>query len=317
MTGVPKWPCLVAALGVFAGVSLSVASPAHGDTVPFQDENQYGTLTFCNQDRQPVTSGSLDAVPFVWNAVSSTPAPAHYTRAYLDIYQPNQYEDASDWTGSELTDPAVFSNPAHPMAEATYADSPLLWADQELPPYWDGLYELRMYFSQPSLPFYSSKYPAAVIRVTGNKWTLVSGGGGSCDSGTAVSIELSRLPKSETEVAHVLSSNGKDLVAASSSPAPASAAPSRVKGPKYGKAASPTSVSSATAGASAPSTSSEAGRSGIVAGGKTSSSSGRGPSGVVISAIAAVGAVFAAAGVLFFRRRRRKLPGSSSEIRTT
>ena len=66
------------------------------------------------------------------------------------------------------------------MAQATYADNPLIWPDHSMPPYWDGLYELRMFFTSPDKAPWTSSYPAAVIKVTGNTWTLVQGGGSSC-----------------------------------------------------------------------------------------------------------------------------------------
>lgn len=173
---------------------------ASGFKVPFTDPNQVGSLTLCNSHERPITSGSLLAIPFVWRAVSSTRVPAHYTRATLYLYQPLQYIDPGDWTSYQLTDDAGFSNPAHPMAQATYADNPLIWPDHSMPPYWDGLYQLRMIFTSPNKAPWTSTYPAAVIRVTGNTWTLVQGGGSSCTDGTAVSVESVLLPKSETAV---------------------------------------------------------------------------------------------------------------------
>ena len=132
--------------------------------------------------------------------MSSAHVPAGYTRATLYVFQPIQYVDPGDWTGYQLTDDALFSNPAHPMAQATYADNPLIWPDQSMPPYWDGLYELRMYFSGPGKTPWTSSYPAAVIKVTGNTWILVQGGGSSCTNGKAESVETFLLPKSETAV---------------------------------------------------------------------------------------------------------------------
>jgi hypothetical protein len=116
------------------------------------------------------------------------------------VYQPTQHEDPADWTGDFLTEDAVFSNPAHPMAQATYADSPLLRDDTMMPPYWDGLYELRMYFTAADKSSWTSSYPAAVIKVTGYTWALVQGGGSSCTDGKAVSVESFVLPRSETAV---------------------------------------------------------------------------------------------------------------------
>jgi LPXTG-motif cell wall-anchored protein len=272
---------------------LAIPNAAYAYAVPFQDQNQSGSLTLCNAAGHSVTSGSLRTVPFVWRAVSSTPAPAHYTRAYLVLYQPIQHEDPADWTGYQMTVQAIFSNPKNPMAAATYADQPLLWPDQQMPPYWDGLYELRMYFSQPLQAGYSATYPAAVIRVTGDKWSLVRGGGGSCNDGTAVSIETQRLPKSETEIPHVLSANGKDLTPVSSATAHTS-----------GASKATTSVpADSTSTASTPSTTDG---SRALAFGASPKGGGGGLSAGPIAAIAAgVVAIGASAG-LFLRRRRRR-----------
>lgn len=183
------------------------AASATSSPVPFSDPNANGTLTLCNLAGEPVTSGSLLDVPFIWSAVSSAPAPKGYTRADMLVYQPIEHVDPSSWQGYQLTDNSIFSDPDHPVAQATYADFPLLYADESFPPYWNGLYELRMYFSGANKPELSSPYPAAVIQVTGHKWTLLSGGGTACNAGKAVSIESLMLPKSETEIPHPLASN--------------------------------------------------------------------------------------------------------------
>lgn len=182
-----------------AGVSLVAVVPgtAAASSPPFTDHAVAGSLTLCGRSGQPVTSGNLLTAPFVWSAVSSVAAPAGYTRAYLTLYQPRKDVDPGDWTGYQLTEDSLFSNAEHPIAQATNADAPLLYADRSLPPQWDGLFELRMYFTGSGLPVETSPYPAAVIRVTGNNWTLVQGGGTRCNVGTAVSAETGALPKSE------------------------------------------------------------------------------------------------------------------------
>jgi len=192
---------VVLAAAVIVGVSAVPSTAfAGGFKVPFTDPNQVGSLTLCNTYEQPITSGSLLTVPFVWRAVSSARVPAGYTGATLDLFQPIQYEPPGNWSGYQLTASARFSNPAHPMAQATYVDAPLTWPDHAMPPYWDGLYQLRMFFSSPDKQAWSFSYPAAVIKVTGNTWTLVQGGGSSCTDGTAESVESLYLPRSETAV---------------------------------------------------------------------------------------------------------------------
>jgi hypothetical protein len=156
-------------------------------------------VTLCGRDGKPVTSGSLLTAPFVWSAISSTAAPDGYTRAYLLVFQPIQYVDPSNWSGYQLTGPAIYSKAAHPVAQATNADEPLFYADNSYPPRWDGLYEIRMYFSAPTKPPENSIYPMAVIRVSGRNWTLVSGGTTPCNAGSGIAVEALRLPKAELD----------------------------------------------------------------------------------------------------------------------
>lgn len=175
-----------------AAALVAIAAPAPAASasspVPFTDENANGTITLCGRNGQAVTSGSLLDVPFVWKAVSSSPAPPGYTRAYLALYQPIEHEDPGNWTGYPMTDVSVFSNPQHPVAQATNLDAPLLEPDRQIPPYWDGFYELRMFYTGRDQEPFTSTYPVAVIRVSGNAWSLASGGGAPCSSGSAVSV---------------------------------------------------------------------------------------------------------------------------------
>jgi hypothetical protein len=175
---------------------LGAALPAGATTAgtgPLADSNVTGNLTFCNRANQPMTSGSLTAVPFVWKAISSSAAPAGYrtsaARATLAAYQPLKYVDPSDWSGGQLTGSTAFTNPLHPVAQSTNGDGPLLSFVQAYPPHFKGLVEVRMLFSGVALPQQIESYPAAVLKVTGNHWTLVSGGGGSCADGTGTSDE--------------------------------------------------------------------------------------------------------------------------------
>jgi hypothetical protein len=191
------------ALGaVSATAPFAAASPTNPSfTVPFKDTNVHGWLTFCNRNGQPVTSGSLYTAPFAWKTIGSAPPPAGYrnsaARAGLAAYQPIQYVDPGDWSGSWLTAVSSFTNPDHPVAQATNIDQPLIGFVQAYPPHWDGLVELRMMFSAIGKPQLQMPYEAAVLRITGSKWTLVEGGGGSCSQGRGVSIETKTLPKKE------------------------------------------------------------------------------------------------------------------------
>ena len=227
-----KWVRAVLAVGLMWGVATTVSgAAAQADSVPFQDPHQDGALTFCNRSEQPVSSGKLSDIPFVWTAVSSAPAPAGYTRADLLVFQPIQHVDPSGWEGYQMTVAATFSNSKHPMTQATYADNPLASPNAAYPPYWDGLYEVRMYFTAPYQSEEKSSYPAAVIRVQGDGWTLLRGGGGSCTVGTAVSRELSLLPPSRTETPSTVGRGGPGAAAGTTSIPPTSSAAANGGGP--------------------------------------------------------------------------------------
>jgi hypothetical protein len=185
--------------------SASVASTASvvstAAKVPFTDPGIHGWITFCSRNDKPVTSGSLDTVPFAWKSISSAQPPTGYAgasgRVALWAYQPIQYVDPGDWSGSLLTAASAFSNPAHPVVQATNADQPLVGFTQAYPEHWDGLLEIRMMYTDKDKEQLSSPYAAAVLRVTGNNWTLVEGGGGSCSQGQGLSMETVSLPKKE------------------------------------------------------------------------------------------------------------------------
>jgi hypothetical protein len=192
----------IAALTIGAMSAAAPFAAASNPAVPFTDTNVAGWLTFCNQNGQPVTSGSLYAVPFVWKAISSAAPPAGYrvsaARATLYAFQPIKFVDPADWSGSQLTGSTSFTNPSHAVAQATNTDQPLLGFTQAYPPRWDSLVEIRMLYSGAGLPQIQTPYAAAVVRITGTKWTLVEGGGGSCSQGQGVSDETKELPKKYT-----------------------------------------------------------------------------------------------------------------------
>jgi hypothetical protein len=189
----------VAALTIGAMSAAAPFAAASSQPVPFKDPNIDGWLTFCNRSGQPITSGNLYTAPFAWKAIASTPAPSGYrgstARATLDAFQPIQYVDPADWSGSELTGSSSFTDPNHPVAQATNADLPLLGFVQAYPPRWDSLEEIRMLWSGINKAQLQTPYAAAIVRITGNTWTLVEGGGGSCSQGQGASDETKILPK--------------------------------------------------------------------------------------------------------------------------
>jgi hypothetical protein len=208
----------LAGLAMAAVVAAAPVAAASGTAVPFQDGNIRGSLTFCNRSNQPVTSGSLYTAPFAWKVISSAAPPAGYrgrrARATLYAYQPIDHVEPVDWSGAELTAASAFSNTQHPVVQATNADLPLLFFVQTYPPYWDGLEEIRMMYTADGRAQLQAPYAAAIVRITGNTWTLVEGGGGSCAQGLGASVETVLLPKKE--LAHP-----RTVVAAGKSPGPA------------------------------------------------------------------------------------------------
>lgn len=189
----------VAIGGVASAAVVLIPAPgvAGATTVPFTDQNAHGYIGFCNASGQPITSGSLLDAPFVWTAASSTPAPSGYAqgKATLYVFQPRQNVPAAEWSGEQVSGSSSYTNPSHPMAQATSKDPPLISVDGAFPPKWDGLYQLRIYFTGANLLPYTSSYPASVIRVVGNKWSVVQGGTVACDSGKATSNEVVALDK--------------------------------------------------------------------------------------------------------------------------
>jgi hypothetical protein len=115
----------------------------------------------------------------------------------LYAYQPIKYVDPFNWNGSQLTGASSFTNPRHPVVQATNADQPILGFTQNFVPHWDGLVEMRMLFTAINKSEFQSSYPAAILRVTGSTWSLVEGGGGSCSKGQGVSNEVKLLPKKD------------------------------------------------------------------------------------------------------------------------
>lgn len=210
-----KWtaPITAAALAVVTATAVVLpmsATPASAASVPFTDPSAKGAIGFCSQDNKPVTSGSLLTEPFVSKAVSTVPAPAGYTEAWLVLVQPIEHEDPSIWTPYDMTGDATFSNPQHPAAQSITIDPPLLEPDHSLPPYWDGYYQLRMYFAAPEKEPAIDPYPAAVIRVKGKNWSLVSGGKVDCAGSSAVSELSSELPKSVVDTPQTIVVGGKN-----------------------------------------------------------------------------------------------------------
>jgi hypothetical protein len=271
--------------------AMSTAVPfaaASGPGVPFKDTNIDGSLTLCGRNGQPLTSGSLDSAPFVWKTISSAPAPAQFraatARATLAAYQPLKYVDPSDWSGGQLTGSSSYTNSDHPVVQATNGDSPLLDFVQAYPPHWQGLVEIRMLFSGTNLPQHIAPYPAAIVRITGTKWTLVSGGGGSCREAQGVSDESRLLPKKR------LASPEAVVPAGASSTSPSRAGRSSTKSSAGSSAAS--SSGSSSGGDESANLAAESSSTGMSNGAKT---------GIGLGVVAVIGLFVVA--ILWWRRR--------------
>jgi hypothetical protein len=182
----------------------------------------------------------------------------------------------------------------------------LIWAVNTYPPHWDNLMELRMYFTSPNQTPYTSPYPAAVIRITGNTWSLVSGGGTSCTAGTATAVESLDLPKSEVATPQSLvvgpapSKSNASTTKSGTQKGGKSSSTSGSKPAAASQSGATTSTSSTTT--PAPSGSQAKAKQSAVAAPGRSSNGGSG--GTIALIVAAVVVLAAAAGGLLLRRRR-------------
>lgn len=163
------------------------------DEAPYTDARSTGRLTLCGADGKPVTSGSTTRAPFVARAVGSTgvtgQAAATGRTATLYAFQPRQGTDAQEWSGQQLTAAATYTNPRHPMAEATSKDIALRDFLTAFPARWDGYLQLRLYLASP-VTGAGAQYDSASIKVTGDRWKLVgTAGTASCTGGDATSSE--------------------------------------------------------------------------------------------------------------------------------
>ncbi len=252
---------VLSVLAVPLAVAVPLAGVAHADGVPYSDPNAVGSITFCDQAGQAVTSGSINDRPFVYRAVGSSAAPKPYDAAgrtaTLFGYQPRAQIAPGQWSGELLTASARYSNPANPMTAGTARDSSLGDFISDFPPQVDGLVQLRIFLGVPNQPTYTMKYNAADIRVTGNTWTVVNPGNASCASGKSVSIE-DLLPQPSNPPATPTAS-GK-----ASASAPASTASSSARASAAPAASSPPSVAAAAASSTQATGSSNTGQNVVV-----------------------------------------------------
>jgi hypothetical protein len=281
---------LASASAAVIAALIVTAPPATADSLPFTDQNANGYIGFCDKSGHQVTSGDIGVAPFTWLAVSSSPAPQGYPagkgRGTLDVYQPRQNVDPGQWTGKQMTAASTYTNATHPMAQGTGADPALVDFTSVFPPSWDGLIEFRMYFTAPNSPEHSIPYPATVVRVSGTRWTVVSGGSVPCNAGSATSAETFSLPKSLLTQAANRSTPGATA-------APSATASSRSK-PASGAA------TTVAPGQSAGSTNAPGASNAAAATKKSSGGSG----GAIVGALIAAAVVASGAAAFLWRRRR-------------
>jgi hypothetical protein len=275
---------------VVAGLATAAlgAAPAQADAVPFDDPNATSSIGFCDKAGHEITSGKIGDAPFAWTAVATDPAPKGFAaprgRASLFAYQPIKYVDAGDWSGKQMTAASRYTSTAHPMAQATTLDPALVDFVSAFTPHWDGLVQFRMFFTAPLSPQHTGTYPAAVVKVQGDTWKLISGGHPDCHAGKAVSNETVALPSSVFNGPSVRATPGVKA----SSPAAGS------KGAATGSPAASGSTSGAT-GANDPASASKAAAEGPAGG-----------SGSRAWWVLLVGALAAAAGAGGWQWRRRR-----------
>jgi len=300
---------------LLAAVGLALVVPACGavagaSSAPYTDANAVGYIGLCNEAGHQITSGNVNTTPFAWRAVSSEPAHAPYNNSYrtaiLLAYQPQQGLSPGEWSGAELTASSRYTNPAHPMAEATSGDD-------SLEDFIGGFVELRMYLGTADEEVYSLHYPALDIQVTGDTWHAVGGHSVNCDAGSAESIESILLPKTTTTTSTTTTTTTTTSQggASAGTATPAGSDPSGGHTAAAGTATPAGSHASggdsAAAGTTTGSGSDQRSASGVLA----DSPHSRGHQPIGLAVIAAL-LVLAGSGVLIARRRRHALVPSMS-----
>jgi hypothetical protein len=201
--GSARWArALLVAVPAVTALFAVTPSASAATTVPYTDPGASGYIGLCDQRGHQITSGRVDAAPFVWRAVSSVPAPPSYNgagrTAALLGYLAMKALPPGDWSGELLTASTRYSNPLAPTAQATGRDESLSALMSDFPAQWEGFYELRIYLGAPDRETYEVKYPALNIQVKGDEWHAVGGGPVNCQASTAESIESILLPKTGT-----------------------------------------------------------------------------------------------------------------------
>ena len=293
----------LAGVAALAGTGFAASDAAAATALPFHDQNATASIGLCDAKGNPITSGSIDSHAFVTAAAASAPAPANYTpdkkaKATLYAFQPRQGVDPGEWSGFQLTGGSVFSDGQHPLVAGTNLDPSLREYMSAYAPRWDHLIQLRIYYTATNRVISRRSYPAAVLKVSGNTWTLVQGATNlHCDLAKVVSSERLLLPSSDFDPAH-------PAVTHPPAPAGASAAVLGTSAPATAGSTSSTrssSVSTSVAGHSSAPASPASGRSTTAVADTTTTAKHSSSAGYwLLGTLAALGA----AGLLVLRRVR-------------
>jgi hypothetical protein len=192
----PLWPAVtgacVALVAVIAGAIAWLGGPSEAHP-PYTDPAATGRLALCDRAGHQLASGSTTSAPFVVRAVGSTAAAARYAGpgrvATLYAFQPRTGVPADEWSGRMLTAASRYTNPDHPMAEATAEDTDLQDFLAAYPADDAGYVQLRLYLGAPGQPTDTQTYDSLDLHVSGTSWRAVGGATIPCSSGSAESIE--------------------------------------------------------------------------------------------------------------------------------
>ncbi|MGO4257862.1 hypothetical protein [Marmoricola sp. RAF53] len=173
----------VALAGVLVGLGIAWFVVAHReDAAPYTDPAARGTLTFCDADGHEVTGGSVKG-QLADTVVGSSPATGAYAQAgnaTLFAYQPREGVSPEEFSGLQLTAASAVDDAAHPSARITARSTTLADFVAGFPAAWHGYVQLRLLLTAPGTAPQVDRYDAADLRVDGDRWRLVTGGGGAC-----------------------------------------------------------------------------------------------------------------------------------------
>ncbi|MET3962732.1 hypothetical protein ABIE44_002666 [Marmoricola sp. OAE513] len=173
----------IAVAGVLAGLVIGWFV-TRDDEAPYTDPAATGTLTFCDAQGKEVVEGSVKDAPFADLAVGSSGVDAQFGEggnATLFAYQPREGVSPEEFSGGLLTKATPLVDVKHPFAVISSRSTTLADFTAGYPATWDGYVQLRLLVAAPGSQA-PTDYNAADIRIDGDHWKLVTGGGGDCRS---------------------------------------------------------------------------------------------------------------------------------------